>query len=215
MTGMTSEQIREIIKVVLSFNEQRDNILVEHDEPNEIYNFGFDAGIELALKLMEILGSALTSANIKDIKEVFVPYEIPITPTSPTNPFNPEPKPTIAVDWPSVSSLADDASKPKVEYVNAPQKVEFDVNKSNGFVEKPEVSDKMQEAFKSFLEDYGAYNAYLTNIIKRGHAFEEITTEWEPSEYICSAFSWKDTKEGQEYWSTINKTWITELNGKG
>jgi len=60
MTGMTSEQIREFVKAVCDSRDHREHILEKYVESYEIYDFGFDAGVGLALKLAEIIKSSLT-----------------------------------------------------------------------------------------------------------------------------------------------------------
>jgi len=196
--GMTSAQIREIVKAVCDSRDQREHILEKYVEAKELYDFGFDAGIELALKLTEILGSMLTPANVKDAKEAFMPSNV-----VPGTFVKYE-----AGDIPGTFISSTGPIATKVEYVNAPQKVEFDADKSNGFIEKPE--DELWSAFQVYLKQNYADEYYKQAIEEFGENLDEIKT-WPPSTWIKQPFSWSNTKQGDEYWLKIENKWTEML----
>lgn len=64
----------------------------------------------------------------------------------------------------------------------------------------------MKEKFVNFLKKKGAYDAFVRNFEKVGHAndcFEGIY----PELYIRMAFVWKNTSEGHNYWRKLSHEW--------
>lgn len=60
--------------------------------------------------------------------------------------------------------------------------------------------------FKTFLLSEGILEPYLYNIKKDLHNGYRFL----PDEFIVSAFTWLDTKEGHLYWNEIHNKWINK-----
>lgn len=75
------------------------------------------------------------------------------------------------------------------------------------FVTKHE--EEMKNAFKNFIKGFGCSRNYELNKIKYGL---NIKDEYSPyvkyKELVNHAFTWRDTKEGWDYWNDVNTAWI-------
>lgn len=72
-----------------------------------------------------------------------------------------------------------------------------------------ESEDKMLNIFDLFLKNHQCYNAFYDSC-----NFDVFKHHMHAKEYkhlITSAFVWEKTSEGLDYWSKINRAWISYL----
>ena len=60
--------------------------------------------------------------------------------------------------------------------------------------------------FKTFLLNEGILELYLYNIRENLHSEYRFRSD----EFIVSAFTWHDTKEGYSYWHEIHNKWVNQ-----
>lgn len=69
---------------------------------------------------------------------------------------------------------------------------------------------------KRFLMDNGCYHLYMFNIFNSHECTDEVLfyfiTSRNVLSYINGVFAWCFTKEGYDYWESIDKKWTQLLN---
>ena len=80
--------------------------------------------------------------------------------------------------------------------------------------------EERAKEFIRFLKELGAYTAFVKNITSvtedglhkgtcavRGCSLVTYLNDTNPYDYVNGSFSWKDTPQGQWYWSYIYECW--------
>lgn len=78
--------------------------------------------------------------------------------------------------------------------------------------------EKMKEEFYKFLVEEGVLFQFLENLNRDKYkTIEDLCNSTAPSNYLMTAFSWLNTKEGQSFWSKLHYKWdnmVDEINSK-
>lgn len=70
----------------------------------------------------------------------------------------------------------------------------------------------MVEKFIDFLKRENAFDSYVANFgeHRKGYMIEWLNVK-EPDDFLDCAFLWSETLEGWEYWGSLNKKWLKEV----
>lgn len=71
---------------------------------------------------------------------------------------------------------------------------------------------KIKRAFYNFLQKHNAYTLYKHYRHKANVNLEDYWSRSrpEPRDFVCQAFSWCGTAEGDDYWYNLHTLWEAE-----